>query len=478
MLLSELEERERRFKLSLRAGIPVVLLISLVFYSIFFRDSTISIDTETAFLFGSLIFVTVYFIYFLMELGVKETLLDQTTQGFNERAFVKKLEQFRPRTLVLFVVNNLSTINENYSTDEVNHLLYTLIHRLNSTLHDAGFSKAVIARRYGAEFIFALEKEAPQIEEVLKTFIGQNQTIDTIEVDYTYAVITNTGDNITKDIQHLKNLLTMQEKQQESSGKAKHLISDSKALSEIEQCITAALEKRSLQLSFRPLLNTHTDTVDIYEVSARLKTPQSGEILPRIYLPVINRLGLGRTYDMALLEHVLTLLPLIDEHVSLSFNLSPFSLRDESFQDAFFEKLEHLGVTPKRIIIELYERKTHHNLSGYLKTLNRFRAKGVRIAIDNFGSSNASMEYMKHFDFDLVQFDRDYVTKLDEKHTRAMLESLIQMAKALHITTVAKWVDKKDQKEELIHLGIDYLQGFGIAKALSETQLIETYNKG
>ena len=478
MLLSELEERERRFKLALRAGIPVVLLISLVFYSIFFRDHGISFDTENAVLFGSLLFVTVYFIYFLMELSVKESLLDQTTQGFNERAFIKKLEQFHPKVLVLFVVKNLSTINENYSTEKVDQILYTLIHRLNETLHNAGFSKAVIARRYGAEFIVALEKEAPQIETLLKAFIEQNHTIDTIEIDYAFSVITNTGEDITKDIQHLKDLLTMQEKQEGHSSKAKRLISDSKALSEIEQCITAALEKRSLQLSFRPLLNTHTDTVDIYEVSARLKTPQSGEILPRIYLPVINRLGLGRTYDMALLDHVLALLPLIDEHVSLSFNLSPFSLRDESFQDAFFEKLEHLGITPKRIIIELYERKTHHNLSGYLKTLNRFRAKGVRIAIDNFGSSNASMEYMKHFDFDLVQFDRDYVTKLDEKHTRAMLESLIQMAKALHITTVAKWVDKKDQKEELIHLGIDYLQGFGIAKALSETQLIETYNKG
>ena len=478
MLLSELEERERRFKLALRAGIPVVLLISLVFYSIFFKESTITFDTESAVLFGSLLFVTVYFIYFLMELSVKESLLDQTTQGFNERAFVKKLERFRPKTLVLFVVKNLSTINENYSTNEVDRLLYSLVHKLNDALRNAGFPKAVIARRYGAEFIIALEKEAPSIEETLKAFIEQNHTIDTIELDYAFTVITNTGEDITKDIQHLKDLLTMQEKQKESSGKAKQLTSDSRALSEIERNITSALEKRSLMLSFRPLLNTHTNSVDIYEVSAKLKTPHSGEILPRVYLPVINRLGLGRVYDMALLEHVLELLPLLDESVSLSFNLSPFSLRDESFQNAFFKKLETLGVDPRRIIIELYERKTHHNLSGYLKTLNRFRAKGVRIAIDNFGSSNASMEYMKHFDFDLVQFDRDYVTKLDEKHTRAMLTSLIQMAKELQITTVAKWVDKEKQKEELISLGIDYLQGFGIAKALSETQLIEKYNKG
>jgi EAL domain-containing protein (putative c-di-GMP-specific phosphodiesterase class I) len=134
-------------------------------------------------------------------------------------------------------------------------------------------------------------------------------------------------------------------------------------------------------------------------------------------------------------------------------------------------------VDPRRLIIELYERKTHHNLSGYLKTLNKFRTRGLRIAIDNFGSSNASMEYMKHFKFDLVQFDRDYVTKLDDTNTHAMLSSMVKMSKDLNITTVAKWVDNESQMTKLKTLGIDYLQGFGISKPISEKTLIDTYNE-
>ncbi len=126
--------------------------------------------------------------------------------------------------------------------------------------------------------------------------------------------------------------------------------------------------------------------------------------------------------------------------------------------------------------MELYERKTHHDLSGYLKTLNKFRVRGIRIAIDNFGSSNASMEYMKNFNFDLVQFDRDYVSKLDDANTHAMLSSMVKMSKDLNITTVAKWVDNESQKRKLKELGIDYLQGFGIAKPISEQTLIDSYN--
>ncbi len=86
------------------------------------------------------------------------------------------------------------------------------------------------------------------------------------------------------------------------------------------------------------------------------------------------------------------------------------------------------------------------------------------------------MEYIKHFKFDMVQFDRDYVTNLDDKTSYAMLESLTRMSKELQIITVAKWVDKDEQKEKLKSLGINYLQGFGVSKPITETELINRYN--
>ncbi len=475
MLLSEREERQRRFKLALRAGIPILLLVSLVFYSLFFKESSIVFDVENTFIMVSILFITVYFIYFLLDLSAKETLIDQTTQGFNQQAFIAQLEKYKPRTLVLLIVKNLSTINENYSSAEVDKLLFHIVHELNRQLTEAGLVKALIARRYGAEFLIAIDEGSENIEKTLRSFIDRYHVIDQIEVDYAFAAITNIGEDIEKDILHLKDLISIEEKSEQNSRK-ESAVKDSSELSEIEECILYALEKKNLILSFRPILNARTEQIDIYEVSVKLRAAKKGEILPRVYLPIINRLGKGRIYDMALVEHVLELLPLVDNHVCLSFNLSPFSLRDETFQKRFFQKLKESRVEPSRLIIELYERKTHHNLSGYLKTLNKFRAQGIRIAIDNFGSSNASMEYMKHFQFDIVQFDRDYVTDLEDKNTYAMLNSLVHMAKDLNIITVAKWVDKPSQKEKLIRLGIDYLQGFGIAKAINERQLVKTYN--
>jgi len=411
-----------------------------------------------------------------MELSVKETLIDQTTQGFNEKSFIKQLQTYKPKTLVLLIVENLSTISENYSTDDVDLLLYNIIHKLNQELNKLGFTKALIARRYGAEFLIAIDKNSDDMQTIFENFITNNKVINDIELNYNFAVITNTGEELEKDVVHLKDLISTQYKRASKNNKS-NVIKDAKEISQTEKCIIKSLQDKNLLLSFRPLLNIKNNTIDIYEISVKLRAQQIGTILPKVYLPIINRLGLGRDYDLALLQHIIDLLPLIDDNISLSFNLSPFSLRNENFQKKFFTYLDKNNIDPSRLIVELYERKTHHDLSGYLKTLNMFRAKGVRIAIDNFGSSNASMEYMKNFNFDLVQFDRDYVTKLDDTNTYAMLGSMVKMSKDLNITTIAKWVDNESQKAKLKELGIDYLQGFGIAKPISEQTLIDSYNQ-
>jgi len=475
MLLSEIKERERRFKLAMRAAIPVVLFVLVIIYTTFFQGYSLQITFLNTFLFSAILFISVYFIYFIMELSISETLIDPATQVYNEKAFIAQLKEYKPKILALLVIKNLSTISENYSIDDVDLLLYNVIHKLNNDLRKAGYGQALIARRYGAEFLIALDTNDTELQKVFKTFIHDHKSMNEIEVNYNFAMLTNTGEALEKNVLSLKDLISSEYGNKGSDSKI-NVVKDAKEVSETEVCILRSLKSEKLILSFRPLLNTKSDEIDIYEISVKLRSQKIGDILPRVYLPIINRLGMGRDYDMALVQHVLTLLPLLNESISLSFNLSPFSLRDEHFQEYFFTALKESNIDASRLIIELYERKTHHDLSSYLKTLNKFRAYGVRIAIDNFGSSNASMEYLKHFSFDIVQFDRDYVTKLDDDNTHAMLGSLVTMSKDLNIITVAKWVDNETQKKRLKILGIDYLQGFGISKPISEQKIIDRYN--
>ena len=475
MLLSQTEERGRRFILALRAGIPVLTLIFLVFITTIYKGDIFVLSIKDGVLLTALTFITIYFIYFFMNLSVQETILDEATQGFNKRAFIARLPQYKPSSLACLSIENLETLNENYSIEQIDNLLYTLTQKLHLLFNQHGFEKTLIGRNRESEFLLAFKEEPQDILGILEKMVKENSHINDLEVEYKFSLITNTNNDFDKMIAQLRDLIHSQ-----SIDKNKKVITDSKkdakALSLMEKDIITSIQNKNLVLSFRPLLNTHSDTIDTYEISVKLKSVGNPDILPRVFLPIINRLGLGREYDFMLMEHVIALLPLIDENISFTFNLSPFSLRDKGFQKNLFTLLKAKSVNPSRLVIQLYERKTHHDLSGYLKTLKNFRSKGMRICIDNFGSSNASMEYIKHFKFDMVQFDRDYVTNLEDKTTYAMLDSLIKMSKDLEVRTVAKWVDNDPQKKKLRQLGIDYIQGFGVSNPINETELINRYN--
>ncbi len=475
MLISEQEERGRKFKLALRAGLPILVLIGLVIYGTFFQNEKIDFGLKEALLTAALVFVTTYFIFFLLEEDGQKTLLDHTTNSYNYSAFLHHYSRRKPRSLALINIDNLGIINENYGINEVDTMLRSLVYQLNATLTAFGINNAIIGRKYGAEFLIGSDSDKESLLQAIGSFIEDHPSIQNIELDYKFGVVSSPKDNIEKAILRLHDTI--------STSAARHnfkqneaLVSTEEDLGELEQPIIEAIDTKRVTFSFRPLLNIKKNIIDTYEVSVKLKLQDGRELLPRVYLPIINRLGLGRKYDFSVFEHALEMLPMIDKNISLSFNLSPFSLRDQDFRKKVFALIDKSGIEPSRVIIELYERKTHHNLEGYLKTLESFRSKGLRICIDNFGSSDASMEYMRRFKFDMVQFDRDYVNRLEDPNSMAMLKSLIDMSRTLHISTIAKWVDKESQKKKLIAMGVDYLQGFGIAATLSEEELINKYN--
>ena len=476
MLISEQEERARKFKLALRAGLPVLILIGLVAYGTFFQDKTLHFGLKEALLTAALVFVTTYFIFFLLEEDSQKTLIDRTTNSYNYSAFLHHYKSHHPLSLGLLIIDNLGTINENYGVDDINTMLRSLVHQLDGTFSAFDVHHPIIGRKQGAEFLIGCDSDEEKLREALTSFVSDHPSIQEIELDYRFGTLGHPEGDLEKVIWHIHDMILSQAPDSTPVPPKSPVRSNEKSLDDLEQGIIEAIQNDRIVFTFRPLYHVKRQTIDMYEIAVKLQPEEGEAILPRIYLPIVNRLGFGREYDFAILKHALSLLPLIDESIAFSFNLSPFSLRNNDFQIKAFDAIEQSGIDPSRLIIELYERKTHHNLEGYLKTLGAFRARGMRICIDNFGSSNASMEYMRHFKFDMVQFDRDYVSKLEDQNNHAMLQSLVEMSQSLGITTIAKWVDKEPQKDKLVAMGIDYLQGFGIAKPLSETKLIHTYN--
>jgi EAL domain-containing protein (putative c-di-GMP-specific phosphodiesterase class I)/GGDEF domain-containing protein len=474
MLESVKEERSRHFQLALRVGIPVMILVLTISYAIFFYEDNITITAQSAVLMTALIFVVVYFIYFALEQSRKESVLDPVTEGYRFDYFLKYVQKKKPGTLAAIRVRNLSTLNENYGIKTTDKLLQDLIVMLNEYLSLEGSKKVAIGRKYGTEFLIAIDIPPERMKKLLASFVERHASIGTLELEYVYTVVRNDSDDPLQAIEQLRNLLNVPQKC--TSPDENGNIPDVKGLTREESMVLEALKGENILLLFRPLKNIRNDKIDIYEISVKLRGFDGKIINPRQFLPIVNRHNFGEYYDLLLYRKVLKTLALVDEDISFSFNLSPFSLRSASFNEKLVDELLQSGVSAERIIIELYEKKTHHRMENYLDLLKNLKKYGLRFCLDNFGSSNASMEYIKHFHFDMVQFDRDYISNMEEEKSFSIFKSLVSMVHELEITAIAKWVDDRKKIDRLERLGIDYVQGYAIGSVLDEDELIERYN--
>ena len=472
MLRSVREERSRHFRLALRASIPLLIFIFALAYGVFFREYPIALTTANVVIFLGMLFVVVYFLFFALEESRRETLLDRTTGGYHYESFLERVKKERPRTLAAIQIVNLPALNEAYGVAKTDHVLKQTAEELDAYLFPSHRSHGFIGRKTGAELLIAADTDPEAMEKILEKFRNDHGQIDGLEADYLVAVIRNNIEEPARAIEQLRNMLVQQEALQEEAP----AISDARQLSENEQQILEALENGTLSLSFRPLLNLESGGKDIYEVGVRMRGRRGESIPPRDFLPVINRHDLGERYDLLIFKRVLELASLVDETISFSFNLSPFSLRKERFLEEFFRALEASGTSSRRFIVELYERRRHHNLEQYLERLKILRQHGVRLCLDNFGSSNASVEYIRHFPFDMIQFDRDYTRNLEDEKTLSILKSFVGMAHEMEMITAAKWVDNSEKQEKLRSIGVDYIQGYAAGRVLNEQGLLARFN--
>ncbi|WP_456432505.1 EAL domain-containing protein [Nitratifractor sp.] len=473
MLRSLQEERSRHFRMALRIALPILVFFFALAYGVFFREAPISLTLQNVVILGGTVFAVVYFVFFALELSRKETLLDRVTEGYHYDAFLDHLKKHHPQTLAAVQVSNLGEINESFGVAKADAILRGVVRELDRYVLETVDRDGFIGRRMGSEILLGLDAPTPKVEAALEEMLEQVNRIGGVDVELRSAVIANTVDDPQKAIEQLHDLLHMQRSELPGPVPAS---ADALEMSKEEYRILHALESGAIRLSFRPLLNLHTDRIDLYELSVYLEGEEGRRILPKEFLPVINRKEKGELYDRLVFEKVLEVAALIDPEIRFSFNLSPYSLRSDAFLQTMFDALDRSRVDPRRLIVEIYERRKYHSVERYFSYLRRLKGRGILLGLDNFGSSNASMEYLRSFPFDMIQFDRSFTKRIDNEMDRAMMRSLVAMAIERRILTAVKWVDREELLETFRAMGVDYAQGYAVASVLTESELIRRYN--
>ena len=476
MLYSETQERSRRFRLALRMGLPILLLIGVVVFYIFRRIRFEITEFDVA-IFLSILFVSVYFLFFLINLGQSETVIDRMTGAFNRshllQALRKEMKLNPDYTILLVRIENLPFINDHFGIDRGDALLKVFVHLLDGFLKMQGIKEAVIGRYHGGDFIVGVPLAKQEAEKRMEEFASTYREINNITIELAYADVgKEEGDDLPSMITYLYDTLSLQ-RNRPSKRSEEHRKVD---VDRLEREIVEAIERGDLHLHFIPSLNLKTDTVDLFEVAVRLHTHNNDILPPKKFIPVVNRLGLEKSFDTALFSAVCRTAKEVAPELSFSFNVSPFSLRDETFVEGLEEVAAKEGVGFGRFVVELFENRAVKDVKRYRMTLEELREKGMRFALDNFGGSNAGFEYVKSLPVDMVRFDREFTISYNNPRIAALMRGYITAFRAMHVQTLVKWVDNEEAFVRFKQLGVDYIQGFYVSnRPYDRETLIKKY---
>lgn len=204
-----------------------------------------------------------------------------------------------------------------------------------------------------------------------------------------------------------------------------------------------------------------------YEVLVRLRDTAGHVHAPGVFLPAMERYGQGMSVDRAVMDslckyfarHPADLLRLDLCHV----NVSAQSIADPAFLDHVNLLLDqHPGVA-QRLCFEITETAVIANLDDACRFIGTMRARGCRIALDDFGSGLSSFGYLKRLAVDILKIDGAFIRDLAKGESDlALVRSMSQMGQALGKVTIAEWVECEGVMAQLRELGIGYVQGYAV----------------
>ncbi len=231
-----------------------------------------------------------------------------------------------------------------------------------------------------------------------------------------------------------------------------------------------ALEENRFRLYCQPIVEvaeTHLDP-EHYEILVRLQDEDGKIIPPGAFIPAAERYNMMPQIDQWILRATFDLLrnqPSDCRRKKVAVNLSGQSLCEDNFLQFVIHQLDASGIPPEHICFEITETAAIANLNRAMHFISILRGMGCVFALDDFGSGLSSFNYLKNLKVDYLKLDGNFVKEmLHNPIDRALVEATNQIGHAMGIKTIAEFVENQEILAALRTIGVDYAQGYGIAK--------------
>lgn len=244
---------------------------------------------------------------------------------------------------------------------------------------------------------------------------------------------------------------------------------------ELENDLHKAIQQDQFELYYQPQMDLQHEAIIGAEVLVRWNHPKHGLLSPARFIPLAEESGLILQMDEIVLRKACEQAVLWKQQgyppIRLSVNLSMLHFNKREIVEKVYSILCDTGMDPEQLIIELTESAMMNNPELTFYMLTEFRAKGISIAIDDFGTGYSSLGYLQKLPIHSLKIDRSYIHDLaDNKGSRALTRSIIQLALNLGLNVVAEGVENSEQLQLLKEYACTQVQGYLIGKPMPQAQ--------
>ncbi len=236
-----------------------------------------------------------------------------------------------------------------------------------------------------------------------------------------------------------------------------------------------AVVRGQLELYYQPKVDARSLQVTAAEALLRWHHPKRGMVSPALFIPLAERHGLIGAIGNWVIDDATRQAAAwraLGLRMRVAINISAYQMRQDDLVDRLEAALLRHNLQPGRFTCEITESVAMEDTQVTQRSFERMRRAGLHVSIDDFGVGQASLSYLRRLPAAELKIDASFVQDLGQSDdAKAIIDAVVKLAHALGLRVVAEGVETERQRDLLVQLQCDELQGFLFAKPMAAGQL-------
>jgi diguanylate cyclase len=242
----------------------------------------------------------------------------------------------------------------------------------------------------------------------------------------------------------------------------------------MERELRSALAQNEFVVHYQPQIALPSGEIVGVESLVRWNHPQQGVVEPLQFLPLASDTGLIVQVDEFVQRQafgdVARWRAQGYSQLSLSVNVAPAQLEQDSFVERFLAAIANAGLDPSAVKVEITETTLMRDTEAIVPRLRELRRAGIGVAIDDFGTGYSSLSHLQQFPINALKIDRSFVADIrSEQGGASIIDAIVAMARGLKLDLVAEGVENRTQLRYLHAQGCREVQGFIFSAPVPES---------